>query len=251
VPELGSIGDTITCADTGTGIANVTVTLIDADNVELVTQTDASGNYLFADLPAGSYTVAVDVSTLPDTCNKLSVDPDGGDDSISVVNLDEGEENLDQDFEYIAPDINLTASLGDYVWEDTNQDGIQDAGEPPVANVTVNLWTDDNADGAPDSQIDTTTTDADGLYSFTELDPDVDYVVQFIAPSGREFTTQNAGDDAIDSNPDSSGITPAIQLDSGENNPTIDAGLLPLADPTPVDATPTPVDATPTPSDTC
>ena len=60
--------------------------------------------------------------------------------------------------------------MGDYVWMDTNRNGIQDAGEPPVSGVTVNLYT---ADG---SLWDTTTTDNTGFYSFTDLLAGVQYV---------------------------------------------------------------------------
>ena len=246
-PLLGSIGDTIICSDTGTGIANVTITLVNTSSNETTTTvTDATGNYIFNGLPAGEYTVTVDTSTLPNTCNVLTIDPDGNDDNTSLINLSEGENNLTQDFTYAPADVEPLASLGDYVWEDTNENGLQDAGEPPVEGITVNLWTDDDADGNPDTQIDTTTTDADGAYSFTDLDPSADYIVQFVVPAGREFTSQEAGDEAADSNPDpATGITGVIEVDAGENDSTIDAGLLPETASTPTPETPTP--ETPTP----
>jgi hypothetical protein len=60
-----------------------------------------------------------------------------------------------------------TYTLGDYVWFDVNNNGIQNAGEPGIGNVTVNLYYDLNNDNIPDgSPIATTTTDASGAYSF-------------------------------------------------------------------------------------
>ena len=55
------------------------------------------------------------------------------------------------------------ASLGDFVWHDLDADGIQDANEPGIEGATVNLK-DDNG-----NVIATTTTAADGSYSFTDL----------------------------------------------------------------------------------
>ncbi|MBK9462535.1 MAG: carboxypeptidase regulatory-like domain-containing protein [Sphingobacteriales bacterium] len=62
---------------------------------------------------------------------------------------------------------------------DTNGDGIQDAGEPGVSGVTVTLY-DANGD-----VLATTTTDASGAYSFTNLPPDT-YQVGFTLPAGYE-----------------------------------------------------------------
>ncbi len=85
--------------------------------------------------------------------------------------------------------------MGDYVWMDTNRNGIQDAGEPPVSGVTVNLYT---ADG---SLWDTTTTDSAGFYSFTDLLAGVEYVIEFVKPDGSSFTSTLTGADrAVDSN---------------------------------------------------
>ena len=116
------------------------------------------------------------------------------------------------------------ASLGDFVWNDTNANGIQDAGEPGIENVTVRLL------DSGGNTIDTTTTDANGLYQFTGLTPGT-YSVQFVAPGGYTISPQNAGsDDTVDSDADTTtGITPQYTLASGENNPTIDAGLYQLA----------------------
>lgn len=62
--------------------------------------------------------------------------------------------------------------IGDRVWEDTNGDGIQDPGEPDIANVTVDLIWDLNGNGAIDANepvLATRTTNSNGYYEFSEL----------------------------------------------------------------------------------
>ncbi len=53
-----------------------------------------------------------------------------------------------------------TGTIGNFVWQDSNGDGDQDAGEAGLANVTVNLYQSDGA-----TLVATTTTDAAGAYS--------------------------------------------------------------------------------------
>ncbi|MBK7307961.1 MAG: carboxypeptidase regulatory-like domain-containing protein [Chitinophagaceae bacterium] len=75
-----------------------------------------------------------------------------------------------------------TARLGDKVWFEANADGIQDAGEPGVAGVTVTLY---NSGG---TAIGTTTTDANGYYQFINLAAGT-YSVGFSnLPAGYSFT---------------------------------------------------------------
>ncbi len=55
------------------------------------------------------------------------------------------------------------ATVGDFVWVDQNGNGIQDSGEPGVANLTVQLL---NSAG---TVVATTTTNSSGKYSFTNI----------------------------------------------------------------------------------
>jgi hypothetical protein len=114
----------------------------------------------------------------------------------------------DADFGYDDPE------LGDFVWRDTNQDGIQNGGESGIGNVRVDLYHDTDGDGAldpgGDSLIRTTTTNANGRYYFCGL-PFDDYIIK-VAGSNFEpggmlegFTPslQDQGDDdAVDSDGD-------------------------------------------------
>lgn len=84
-------------------------------------------------------------------------------------------------------------ALGDYVWEDTNKDGKQDADEKGIQGVYVILK---DANG---KELDRTTTDATGKYQFNNLTNGT-YTVEFSTPEGYTPTTANAGtDDSVDS----------------------------------------------------
>jgi len=123
------------------------------------------------------------------------------------------------------------ASLGNFVWFDNDRDGIQDDDEDGVAGVTATL-TGGGADGVignSDDTTATTTTDADGFYTFENLNPDEEYKVTFSdLPTGYQFTDQDAGsDDTVDSDADTTnGMTPIVTLAPGEFNDTLDAGVV-------------------------
>ena len=115
-----------------------------------------------------------------------------------------------------------TGSLGDFVWRDQNQNGVQDAGEPGIPGVEVQLL-----DSPGGSLLATTVTDANGNYQFLDLPPG-DYVARFVPPAGYVFTVPNAGGDPTkDSDADpATGETAVISLSAGEIDLTIDAGLV-------------------------
>jgi hypothetical protein len=186
--ELGSVGDTLYydidgdgTQDPGeSGVPGVTLTLTPPSDVDLgngpgvaiTEQTGPNGEYLFTELPAGSYSVTVDTgSGSPVNGFFNSGDPDGGNDSTSVVTLTEGEDNLNQDFGYEgldlgdAPDSYLTLLA---------------SGGPSHFPVGPTLGTvrDLDADGQPTADADGDDTngqpnDEDGVsggLSFTEGD---------------------------------------------------------------------------------
>ncbi|MHB8120129.1 MAG: SdrD B-like domain-containing protein, partial [Methanothrix sp.] len=111
------------------------------------------------------------------------------------------------------------ATLGDYVWHDLNQNGVQDSGEQPIATVTVTLKNS--------TKTLTTTTNASGLYQFSNLVPGSYDNLTFTLPTGYSFTLQDrGGDNAKDSdvNP-ATGQTTSITLVSGQQDFTWDAGM--------------------------
>ena len=67
-----------------------------------------------------------------------------------------------------------TSEVGNYVWCDANENGIQDPIEFGLANIELTLHDKENAL----EQIDVTTTDSDGMYIFTGLAPDHCYEIR-------------------------------------------------------------------------
>ncbi|MTB53824.1 SdrD B-like domain-containing protein, partial [Lewinella sp. W8] len=205
------------------GVPNVTVNLKDENgNVIASTTTAGDGSYSFDNLEPGTYSVQF---VLPGGYEYTDLN-EGGDEALDsdadpamngmteTVTLESGDNNDDLDAGLYRP-----ASLGDFVWQDTDGDGVQDAGEPGIENVTVNLL---DADG---NQVATTTTDGNGFYEFTNLAPDT-YRVEFVTPAGlTPSPADQGGDDATDSDALAGGVTAPIVLESGENDPTIDAGF--------------------------
>lgn len=120
------------------------------------------------------------------------------------------------------------ASIGNYVWEDLNEDGLQDGVEPGLSGVPVqlNCLGPDNAPyTADDLSIDSAATDGSGNYSFGDVAPG-NYYLSFTTPASYVFTLQDqGGDDTLDSDVDSAGLTISFTVSSNQNTPTWDAGL--------------------------
>ncbi len=124
-----------------------------------------------------------------------------------------------------------TTCVGDKVWLDLDQDGIQDQNETGVAGVTVTLsGTDDNGNPVNLTQI----TDGAGMYLFSPI-PGGTYKLTFSLPANHFFTVQDAGsDDAVDSDVDTlTGMTPMFTLvanNNGDCDLSWDAGLYVICD---------------------
>ena len=112
-------------------------------------------------------------------------------------------------------------AIGDLVWDDTDGDGIQDAGETGHAGVTVEL-----RKKSDDSLVATTTTNAAGLFSFSNPASDT-YYLQFTAPAGYSFTLADQGsDDTLDSDAGVGGKTgDIVWTQGGTASVKWDAGL--------------------------
>lgn len=223
------IGDTIWLDTNGNGIQDageagipgVFVQLIDANGLPAGSAiTDGEGKYSF---PAenGVYTVKVDASNfaaggaLNGYLPTVDYSGDGAGDnersqSVASANV------LTYDFGYTRP-----ASLGDRVWQELQRNGLQDAGEPGMAGVTVTLT-------GSDGTTKTTQTSSTGNYLFTGLMPGVNYTVRVTAPAGFAFTTPFNWNpaNATDNNADSTGNLGTYTLVSGQSLTTVDAGLV-------------------------
>ncbi len=124
-----------------------------------------------------------------------------------------------------------TTCVGDKVWLDLDQDGIQDPNETGVAGVTVTLTgTDDNGNPVNLTQV----TDSAGMYLFNPI-PGGTYKLTFSLPANHFFTVQDAGsDDSVDSDVDTTtGMTPVFVLvanNTGSCDLNWDAGLYVICD---------------------
>lgn len=163
----GSIGDRVWNDANGDGVQDageagingVTVELLDAGGNVIATQVTAGdGNYTFGNLDAGDYTVRV----TPPAGFDPTFDLDGGNDNQTAVTLGAGGNLTDVDFGYREPVVQLGA-IGDRVWNDTDANGVQDAGESGINGLTVELL------DAGGSVIGTSTTAGDGIYGFVDL----------------------------------------------------------------------------------
>ena len=157
-----------------------------------------------------------DIGGTPNTPEDDNVDDDGKDGDGDGV-TDEDDED---------PWTVPVASIGNYVWYDNNDDGIQNDGLPSTVGVQGVLVILKDCTG---KEVLRTTTDANGHYDFKNLVPG-NYLVTFQdLPQNTIWAKQNAGNDALDSDPDANGIAMCTNLEPGEDDPTWDAGILKLA----------------------
>ncbi len=216
------------------GIAGVEVILYDSTGANKLaeTLTDGSGKYRFNGLADGIYVVQFQPAAayMRTTTNAGSGDLQDSFDSDATngeykvtVTLTGGATDVTIDAGFYIEDTS-PASIGDYVWYDTDKDGIQDAGEPGLGGIAVSLLDADNSNAL----VATRVSDADGSYEFAGL-PAGNYVLQFDAPDGYVLSPQDAGspnDDATDSDADpSTGLTASIPLTAGQSLTDVDAGL--------------------------
>lgn len=158
------------------GIAGVTVWLLDSSGVRLrSTTTDANGEYEFTNLAPGTYGVEeiqptgyFQGGTLPGS--------EGGtvaaQDKITLVSLGSGVDAEEYNFCEKVP-----ASIAGRVFVSSRPDCVYTPGDPGIAGVTVWL-VDGNG-----TRLQSTTTDANGEYRFTNLAPGT-YGIEELQPEG-------------------------------------------------------------------
>ncbi len=200
------------------GIAGVTVTLTGTDikggAVSTSTVTDSNGLYSFS-VPPGTYSVSVvtpagyvATATGQGTAGTDS-NPNG-----STVTLADGGNDQSIDFGFYQ-----AATIGDYVWNDANANGVQDAGETGLTNLMVTVT---GTDGAGNAVSLTTLTGTNGNYSFT-VAPGT-YTVAVATPAGYAPTITGQGTPGTDSNGSPAATTPVV-LASGGSDVTVDFGF--------------------------
>ncbi|CAM3174654.1 SdrD B-like domain-containing protein [Nocardioides dubius] len=227
------------------GIGGVTVTLTGTDPSGSITPiqatTGSNGSYRFDDLLAGSYTItetppsgyregAPTLGTAGGTVASSTV--------ISGIDLDPAERATDYLFGL------ERGTLAGSVWADGDGDGVRDAGENGVEDVTVNLYA--ATPSAPATSVSdagtpvaTMLTDADGDYSFGDLAPG-SYQVGVELAAGQALTVPGRGDAQSGSDVDwisalSGELVLTFASDATAHLRDIDAGLIARADDLAVD----------------
>ena len=158
--RIYQIGDAVFSDQNGNGIPDPGELGIPGVNLELydyagvllkTTMTDANGQYVF-EVDAGVYKVLVPgVEANPVIANYDRTSP--GECTAPVTN-----DNVNCDFGF-----QPRGSIGNRVWFDANDNGVQDTGEPGLIGVALDL-VDGNGD-----VIQTQTTGTDGIYEFTRV----------------------------------------------------------------------------------
>ncbi len=231
------------------GIANVTVNLYQDTNEDGVINgaeattpvatatTGPNGEYLFPNLEPGVvYQTGVDVSTLTTGLVQTYDENDGAGatDSLSgPITLDPGEFHETADFGY-APATGIGA-VGDTIWVDADDDGVQDPGEPGIAGVTVSITPAPGVDlGSGPGIAITTVTDSNGRYLFPNLPLNNTYIVEVdiaTLPTGYVSGPSNLGDpDVRDGNSTTADNQTTVVITAANPvNLDLDFGYLPPA----------------------
>ncbi|MBK9122083.1 MAG: hypothetical protein IPM16_03035 [Chloroflexi bacterium] len=189
------------------GLAGVTVQLWNSAKTQMLDQktTNASGNYtVVAPLP-GDYRVRIvlpsafdqftvkDNATAGDTLDS-DFNPTGtnfgftdiisiASNVISIASIDGGIIK----FRTATPTRTPTPiNIGNFVWNDLDQDGVQDAGEPGLNGITVQLW-----NSTKTVMYDQKVTNASGIYTVVAPLPG-DYRVRVLLPAGASFTIKDS-----------------------------------------------------------
>jgi hypothetical protein len=177
--------------------------------------------------PLSGYQLTQATATSPATSLDTSVDSNATTVSnypeIAVAAVLVGVNNHTYDVGFVqAPKV----SVGNFVWIDSDADGIQDQGEPGLAGAVLTLT---NMSGDPVTNIlgqvvGSQTTTSNGAYLFENLPPG-QYKVNITYPAGYQATTASAGSDlAVDSSTDTA--TSVILPNNGDADLTLDFGVV-------------------------
>jgi protocatechuate 3,4-dioxygenase beta subunit len=164
------------------GIGGVVVNLLDANGTPtgLTTTTDASGNYSFANINAGTYTVQF-VAPSGEVFTKtgqgtIATDSNAGANGLTgTISLAAGQTDNTIDAGLYVP-----VSINTFVFGDNNADGISDGADVGLANIAVTLQ---NGSNVTVVTVATGVTDATGHISFTGLPPGT-YQIVVAQPTG-------------------------------------------------------------------
>lgn len=172
-----------------TPLAGVSIELVGPGGVTIArTTTGLDGQYRFDDIPKGIYSIIettpaglIDGKAHVGVIGGIAVGSAVGGGLIRDIVLPAGGSGTRYDFCEAAP-----AEISGYVYHDRDDDGRREAGEEPIANVTIELV---NASG---NVVATTKTDGQGFYKFTGLLPG-NYSLRQVQPVGYIDGRDTAG----------------------------------------------------------
>ncbi|MBC2311847.1 SdrD B-like domain-containing protein [Listeria booriae] len=171
------------------GIAGIKVELHNDQGTLVGTATTgADGRYSFTDLPDGTYYLHVDMSTLP-TDEKLYTTQgiNGSDGNSTYFTITNGNAVTGFHFGFYPNEAPKLGSVSDVMFEDLNGNTSQDSGEKGVAGIKVELR---NTQG---ELIASTTTGADGRYTFSDVSDGQYYIhvdLASIPKNEKVYTTE-------------------------------------------------------------
>ena len=211
------------------GILSMFVDLYTCDGTFVARDTtDAAGLYAFLNQPVGDYKLLFMkpsnwAFSPADQGTSNNTDSDADTTTGWTVCTHLAQNQLDFSWDAglypLPPPRPTDASLGDLVWIDLNANGIQDAGEFGVSDVTVQML------GPDGTVIATQTTNGSGGYKFANLAPG-DYRIRFIPPFGYAFSpADHGGNDLLDSDALANGHTTLIHLPASTADLSWDAGI--------------------------
>lgn len=160
------------------------------------------------------------VPVVPDVGDNDNIDSDAflsnGQYSTSSFVVQSGEERCDFGIGYYP-----MASIGDFVWVDTNFDGIRQSNEAGLSGVLVEAFDESGL------LVGNSVTDENGEYMIDELSRS-GYYLRFTLPTGYVFTSSNTGEEENDNdvtNSNGPNTTETYYLEPGQHLTNIGAGV--------------------------
>ncbi len=190
----------------------------------------ASGYYYFSGLRPGTFYIEIRSQQGVSYSSPFEGDEDEDSDidnsfgfgTSTAITLNSGEQTEDLDIGLILE----PGTIGNRVWSDVNQNGVQDPGEAGVNDIVVELY-DENGELYL-STITGTENGEDGMYLFEDVFPALYYVKIYPPDNFIATIPDQGGIDALDSDINQSNglnTTSYSELSPAESDLDIDAGI--------------------------